>query len=720
MEYDGPDRLCCLAHLRIGRIMIRLNHINIEFNGNHVFKQASYHASAGKINVIYGESGSGKSTLIQTLLFRHPCSYEYNGWNVSEYSETEKAEFISSYISAVFQEPLFLEDLTLAENIEFVRRTYDIRTAEDDSDSFDIQRLYDQYPGNLSGGERTRAALYIALIKQPDILILDEPTASLDAEHKERIIEILQEYAKDHIVICSTHDHAFDKSDCYQAMIRSSRIIQPDCADMIIPGLAKIHPRGKLKCEFNYIDRRSMRHHMFLKLLRSTVMITSIVFLFISLTLNNAFTQSLRSILNRTSKRELIAYRGILDNRRYSYEGEELPAGSQDVKKLYQIDGIESIYSRIDYYTGYCYEGYDNVFPEYSDGKTAEQRGTIVLNDGQNEKSASLLFYVRSCGNNGIDDHLLAYRFGQEGIYVSAQIYQLLAGEADHPEMTFTLPVPMYNGISYTTDSRTDGGHFNDSTAVECNGPICWPVEVTLPLAGVINDVNDQIIYIPEKLYMQYIEELPELPQEMMLYFVTDDTGNMHIYRDELPAEYQNVTFHKIGSNRKTLIRRWKPSGYSVIVQDLENIYNVISDIQNAGFQVDSDYVDTGTLIRIKENTRRAMIIISSSIVLILISASLIIQYLRREHVWNLEAYLRVTGYDALHRKAYFRNALIRKTMFQSIAGMVLYFIALNFLLQLRIAFIQPKLSTFIGIFTVTCIIEFLFPYLLYKRQAEE
>lgn len=76
-----------------------------------------------------------------------------------------------------------------------------------DADLFDIQRLYDQYPGDLSGGERIRAALYIALIKQPDILILDEPTASLDAEHKKRIIEILQEYAKDHIVICSTHYH---------------------------------------------------------------------------------------------------------------------------------------------------------------------------------------------------------------------------------------------------------------------------------------------------------------------------------------------------------------------------------------------------------------------------------------------------------------------------------------------------------------------------------
>ncbi len=698
--------------------MIRLNHINIEYDGRPVFEQASYHASAGKINVIYGESGSGKSTLIQTLLFRHPCSYEYNGKNVSDYSETERAEFISAHISAVFQEPLFLEDLTLAENIRFVRKAHDIETADaEDADPFDIQGLYSQYPGNLSGGEKTRAALYIALIKQPDILILDEPTASLDAEHKEQVIEILQAYAEEHIVICSTHDHAFDRTDCYKAVIRDGRIIQQDCSFGEIPVNSQPQLYGQLKPAFSYIDRCSFHHHMFLKLLRSAVMIIGIVFLFISLTLNNAFTRSLRSSLNRTSKRELIAYRGILDNRRYSYEGEELPAGEQDVKKLYQISGIESIYPRIDYYTGYCYEGFDNVFPEYSDGKTAEQRRTIVLREGSFEKNTSLLFYVRSCGNGGIDDQLLTQRFGQEGIYVSEQIYQMLGGNGNHPELTFTLPVPMYNGISYTTDARTDGGHFNDSTAVECNGPICWPVEATLPLAGVVKDVNSQIIYVPEKLYMQYIGNLPDLPQEMMLYFVTDDTGNMHIFRDELPDEYRNVTFHKIGANRKTMIRRWMPSGYSAIVQDLDNIYNVIADIQNAGFQVDSDYVNTGTLIRIQENTRRVMIVISASIVLILSAASLIIQYLRRERVQNLNMYLYVTGYDSLQRKRYVRNGLIRKALIHAAAGMFLYFVVLNFLLQLNIAFIQPRLSTFAGILVFTCITEFLVPDLLYRKE---
>ena len=159
------------------------------------------------------------------------------------------------------------------------------------------------------------------------------------------------------------------------------------------------------------------------------------------------------------------------------------------------------------------------------------------------------------------------------------------------------------------------------------------------------------------------------------------------------------------------------PSGYSAIVQDLDNIYNVIADIQNAGFQVDSDYVNTGTLIRIQENTRRVMIVISASIVLILSAASLIIQYLRRERVQNLNMYLYVTGYDSLQRKRYVRNGLIRKALIHAAAGMFLYFVVLNFLLQLNIAFIQPRLSTFAGILVFTCITEFLVPDLLYRKE---
>ncbi|ACS33953.1 ABC transporter ATP-binding protein [Thermococcus gammatolerans] len=169
----------------------------------------------GKITVVFGPSGSGKTTLLKavgTLLKPTEGRVGYNGKNPYELPKKELLA-LRREIGISFQQPVFVSQLTLWENIELVLNSSgklndDHRDlAVDLAERLGIEKLLSKKPTEVSGGELRRASIVMALAKDPSVVILDEPTAYLDEESSERVVEILRELReKGKTIVVSTHD----------------------------------------------------------------------------------------------------------------------------------------------------------------------------------------------------------------------------------------------------------------------------------------------------------------------------------------------------------------------------------------------------------------------------------------------------------------------------------------------------------------------------------
>ncbi|MBO4770038.1 MAG: ATP-binding cassette domain-containing protein [Clostridia bacterium] len=152
----------------------------------------------GKLYVIKGVSGCGKSTLLNIIGGVQP---NYEGRITADGQEN----FTCAY---VFQKSLLVGSLTVTDNLRLVcGHDEAIRKAAQD---VGIAHLLDRYPSCLSGGERSRASVARALLIPSDVVLADEPTASLDADNSARIARLLKEIAAEKAVIVATHGDCFD------------------------------------------------------------------------------------------------------------------------------------------------------------------------------------------------------------------------------------------------------------------------------------------------------------------------------------------------------------------------------------------------------------------------------------------------------------------------------------------------------------------------------
>lgn len=148
---------------------------------------------------IYGISGSGKSTLLNII---------------AGFETPDSGEILSNYngLEYVMQDHMLLTNVTVKENLYIKLNVSDKPTSEYDAviqkvcKQLRIEKLIDEKVSVLSGGEKQRVSLARALINTPDIILLDEPTSSIDHELKIELIQLLLELSKEHLIIVTTHD----------------------------------------------------------------------------------------------------------------------------------------------------------------------------------------------------------------------------------------------------------------------------------------------------------------------------------------------------------------------------------------------------------------------------------------------------------------------------------------------------------------------------------
>ena len=208
--------------------LIQLSNINKSFlslKRINVLKKISYKFKSGKIYSLMGPSGSGKSTLLNLLsLIDRPSSGSIVIDNKKiDPNNSQKNDLLrANKIGIIYQQDNLLSDFTAIENLTLAS----LASGKNKEDALNISKIMlkkvglakrlNHYPTQLSGGEKQRVSIARALINNPQIILADEPTGSLDIETAKGIFELLNKQIKpDRIIIFATHNRFFaNKSDC--------------------------------------------------------------------------------------------------------------------------------------------------------------------------------------------------------------------------------------------------------------------------------------------------------------------------------------------------------------------------------------------------------------------------------------------------------------------------------------------------------------------------
>lgn len=183
----------------------------------HALRGVSLEIADGEFTAIAGPSGSGKSTLLNILGCLDDAdagTVAIAGTDVGSMSATERADFRKSNLGFVFQNFNLIPVMSSYENVAFTLRLLGLAESEVRERTMAILKevglegMEERRPARLSGGQQQRVAVARALVKEPTIVLADEPTANLDSETGQAILDLMRELNERHgtTFVFSTHD----------------------------------------------------------------------------------------------------------------------------------------------------------------------------------------------------------------------------------------------------------------------------------------------------------------------------------------------------------------------------------------------------------------------------------------------------------------------------------------------------------------------------------
>jgi len=213
--------------------LISLKNISKSFSNNkkiNVLKKINYSFIKGKIYSLVGPSGSGKSTLLNVLsLIDKPTtgSLLINKTPVNFNENAKNDKIRSSKIGIIYQQNNLLPDFTALENVYLAGlaltndKKNSIERAKEIIQTMGLSSREAHFPSELSGGEMQRIAMARALINEPEIILADEPTGSLDHTTAKEVFNVLYKLKnKNRLIIYATHNRFFaNMADCKLEMI---------------------------------------------------------------------------------------------------------------------------------------------------------------------------------------------------------------------------------------------------------------------------------------------------------------------------------------------------------------------------------------------------------------------------------------------------------------------------------------------------------------------
>lgn len=259
---------------------VALNNINLKFNNK------------GMVFII-GKSGSGKSTLLNLLGGLDTLTSGkilINEKDITSFTQSQFDSYRNTYIGFVFQEFNILEQYDVYENIELSLRLQEEKLSKEEIeqllDKLELSNLGTRRMNELSGGQKQRVAIARALIKNPKIILADEPTGNLDKNSSEQIFRILKEISKERLVIVVSHDTNTAKKYASRIIEIEDGKVLSDSNNKVSQRIEKLELKKSklptsyaLKMAITSFKRKPIKLFM-------TVLLTAISLIFVGLTVN--------------------------------------------------------------------------------------------------------------------------------------------------------------------------------------------------------------------------------------------------------------------------------------------------------------------------------------------------------------------------------------------------------------------------------------------------
>jgi len=196
-------------------VKIVVRDITVSYGSIRALDGVSVELESGKITSIVGPNGAGKTTLLRCIngIVRPSAGVVFlDGMDIRKIKQIKLARRMGH----VPQLPPLHLPLTVFETVALGRRPYvswvlskkDIRTVEEAMKAVGIEHLSDRYFDELSGGERQKVLIAMALAQEPEVLLLDEPTSNLDIRHQLEILNLIRRLAREKnlTVVMAIHD----------------------------------------------------------------------------------------------------------------------------------------------------------------------------------------------------------------------------------------------------------------------------------------------------------------------------------------------------------------------------------------------------------------------------------------------------------------------------------------------------------------------------------
>ena len=220
--------------------IIKLSKISKKFASANkniiVLKNVNIQINKGELVSLSGPSGSGKSTLLHIIaLLDQPTSGEvfFKKKNFSKSNDSEKDFVRRKGISIIYQQNNLLSDFTALENvlIPLLNNGYSwdesTKKAKKTLSLVNLSRRLNHFPSELSGGEQQRVAVARALITEPDLILADEPTGSLDRKTANEIFSLFSKLkSKNRAILYATHNRELSNRADYKLNILDGNVVR--------------------------------------------------------------------------------------------------------------------------------------------------------------------------------------------------------------------------------------------------------------------------------------------------------------------------------------------------------------------------------------------------------------------------------------------------------------------------------------------------------------
>ena len=225
--------------------LIEIEHINKSYGQLHVLRDVSVTIEKGEIVSIVGPSGAGKTTLLQiigALDAPDSGSVRYDGVDVLKMRDNELARFRNKNIGFVFQFHQLLPEFTTVENVAIpaliggLKQGEARRRALELLDFMGLTERAEHKPAQLSGGERQRVAVARALVNNPEVILADEPSGSLDSQNKQELhrlfFRLRDEMSQTFVIV--THDETLARDTDRIIHMKDGAIVVPEEKELVI------------------------------------------------------------------------------------------------------------------------------------------------------------------------------------------------------------------------------------------------------------------------------------------------------------------------------------------------------------------------------------------------------------------------------------------------------------------------------------------------------